>query len=103
MVDYFVAIPVASPDFVERAAGVTLSSTAAPPGVHRVLDTSQDLAPMSDVVMLDGRKVLATVTMPLPRLRRGIRLPTGPYADDVHSVNSASFPSLVLVRRSTDP
>lgn len=77
------------------------------PVTYRIVVSGHGLVPTGDVVVRDGRSVVATVTLTpadngratvtLPKLGRGIHLLTATYAGDAQLVDSASFPSLVFV------
>jgi 5'-nucleotidase len=74
---------------------------------YRVVVSGHGLVPTGDVVVRDGRKVLATVTLTpadngritvtLPKFSRGIHLLTATYAGDAQFVDSVSFPALLFV------
>ncbi len=77
------------------------------PVVYRVAVSGRGLTPTGDVVVRDGRTVIATATLTaadngratvtLPKLGRGIHLLTATYGGDAQLEDSASWPSLVFV------
>ncbi|MFM9919187.1 5'-nucleotidase C-terminal domain-containing protein [Lacisediminihabitans sp. H27-G8] len=77
------------------------------PVVYRVVVSGGGLAPTGEVVVRDGRRVIAAATLTaadngratvtLPKLGRGIHLLTATYGGDAQLVDSASFPSLLFV------
>ncbi|QNE48076.1 bifunctional metallophosphatase/5'-nucleotidase [Glaciihabitans sp. INWT7] len=102
-----------APVTVDRLASTTRASVDRvfvrhnSPVVYRVVVSARGLAPTGDVVVRDGRTVIASatltaadngrVTVTLPKLGRGIHLLTATYGGDAQLVDSASWPSLVLV------
>ncbi|MET4703696.1 5'-nucleotidase C-terminal domain-containing protein [Frigoribacterium sp. UYMn621] len=77
------------------------------PVVYRVAVSGRGLMPTGDVVVRDGRTVIATATLTaadngratvtLPKLGRGIHLLSATYGGDAQLEDSASWPSLVFV------